>query len=89
MDLGDSVQHDIPCLPSTAPWDDFFTDIASLFVESYITNLEDTIDDIHLLFGEENPSSVVVREDSDPHVHSLLDHSFEVDMMVDPLIQQL
>ena len=56
-------------------------------MESYIENLGYTIDEIHLLFGEDDPSSVVVREHANPHLHSLLDQSFKVDMMVDPLIQ--
>ena len=62
-------------------------DISSLFLESYIIDFGDTIDGIHLLFGEDDPSSIFVREYSNPHLHSLLDNSFEVDMMVDTLIQ--
>ena len=81
------MQPDIHCLLNSVPWDDYLADISSLFVESYIVDLGDTIDGIHLLFGEDDPSSVVVREHSDPHLHSLLDQSFEVDMMVDSLIQ--
>ena len=64
-------------------------DISSLFVESYITDLGDTVDAIYLLFSEYDPPSVVTREHSYPHFHSLLDHSFEVDMIVDTLIQYL
>ena len=30
----DSVQHELPCLPTSASWDDFLLDIAMLFVES-------------------------------------------------------
>lgn len=58
-------------------------------MESYIEYFGDTIDDIRLLFGEDDPSLVVVREHAKSHLHSLLDQSFKVDMMVDPLIQKL
>lgn len=77
------VQQDIHCLSDSVPWDDCLKDIVGLFVESYIPDLGDTINDIHLLFGEDDPPSVVAREHFDPHLHYLLDHSFEVDMMVD------
>ena len=63
------------------------TYIATFFVESYIANLGDIIDDIHHLFGEDGPSLVVARENVDSHLHFVLDQSFEVDMIVDPLIQ--
>ena len=86
MDSSDSVQRDIHFLPDSVSWNDYLTDISSFFVESYIVDLGDTIDDIHLLFCEDDPSSFVVREHDDPHLHSLLDHSFKVDMIVDPLI---
>ena len=39
----------------------------------------DIIDDIHLLFVEDNSSSLVVREHFDPQP---LDFSFETDMIV-------
>ena len=58
-------------------------------MESYIAYLGDIIDDIHLLFDEEDPSSVVVREHSDPLVHSLHDHSYKVEMIMDPYVHQL
>ena len=57
-----------------------------LFVESYIEDVGDIIDDIHLLFVEGNSSSVVVREHSNPQP---LDLSFETDMIVDTSFQQL
>ncbi|GLJ09904.1 hypothetical protein SUGI_0118020 [Cryptomeria japonica] len=85
----DSVQQDIHCLPASDSWDDYMTDIAGLFMESYIADLGDIIDDIHLLFNEDDPSSIVVRAHSDPLVHSLHDHSFEVDMIVDTYVQKL
>ena len=65
------------------------TNISGFFVESYIVDLGDIIDDIHLLFDEEDPSSVVAREYSDPLVHSLHDQSYQVDMIVDSYAQQL
>lgn len=65
------------------------TDIAGLFVESYITYLGDTINDIHLLFDEDDPSLIVARDHSDPLVHSLHDQSLEVDMIVDTFVQHL
>ena len=45
--------------------DDFLLDIIVLFVESYIKDVGDIIDDIHLLFVEDNSSSLVAREHSD------------------------
>ena len=41
--------------------DDFLTDISCLFVESHIADLGDILDDLHLLFDEDDPSTVVVR----------------------------
>ena len=55
--------------------DDFLTNILVLFVESHIEDLGDIIDDIHLLFDEEDPSSIVMRAHFDPLVHSLHDRS--------------
>ena len=49
-------------------------------MESYIKDVGDIIDDIHLLFVEENSSSLVTREHSNPQP---LDLSFETDMIVD------
>ena len=63
--------------------DDFLTNIEGLFVESHIEDLGDIIDDIYLLFDEEDPSSVVARAHFDPPVHSLHDQSSQVDMTVD------
>ena len=44
-------------------------------MESHIAYLGDIFDDIHLLFDEDDPSTVVVRAHSNPHVHSLHDQS--------------
>lgn len=67
--------------------DAYLTNIAGFFVDSYIVDLGDIIDDIHLLFDGDDPSLIVAREHSDPLVHSLHDHSFEVDMIVDSYVQ--
>ena len=69
--------------------DDFLTDILGLFMESHIVDLGDFSDDLHLLFDEDDPSTVVARAHSDPHVHSLHDQSSQVDMIVDPYEQKL
>ena len=45
-------------------------------MKSYIADLGDTIDEIHLLLGEDDPYLVVVREYADPPLHALLDQSF-------------
>ena len=58
-------------------------------MESYIEYLGDIIDDIHLLFDEDEPSSVVLRAHFNPSIHSLHDQSYQVDMIVDPYVQQL
>jgi hypothetical protein len=63
-------------------------DIIGLFVESYIEDMGDTIDDIHLLFIEDDPSLVIVREHFDPH-DSPLDLSFKFQMIVDTFLQHL
>ena len=42
-------------------------------MESYIADLGDTIDDIHLLFCEDGPSLVIEREHVGHDFHSLLD----------------
>ena len=52
-------------------------------------DLGDIIDDIHLLFDGEDPSSVVVRAHFDPHVHSLHDRSAQVDVIMDTYVHQL
>ena len=41
-------------------------------MDSYIAYLGNIIDDIHLLFDEEDPSLVVVREYSNPLVNKYL-----------------
>ena len=56
IDASDSVQQEIPCLLTSASWDDFLPDIARLFMESHIEDVGDIIDDIHLLFVEETYS---------------------------------
>ena len=81
------VQLGTPCLPVPVSRDDYLTDISGFFMESYIAYLGDVIDDIHLLFDEEYPSSVVTREYSDPLVHTLHDQSYKVDIIVDPYVQ--
>ena len=58
-------------------------------MELYIAYLGDFFDDIPLLFDEDDPSTVVAKEHVDPHLHSLFEHSFEIDMIVDTLINQL
>ena len=67
--------------------DDFLIDILGLFVESHIIDLGDILDDLHLLFDEDDPSIVVARDHSDPHVHSLHDQSSQFDVIVDPYVQ--
>ena len=48
--------------------------MTSLFAESYITHLGDTIDGIHTLFDKDDPYLVVAREHYDPLLHTLHDH---------------
>ena len=67
--------------------DDYLIDIVSFFMDSYMVDVGDIIDDIHILFYEEDPSLVVPREHSNPLVHSLHDQSFVVDVIVDPYVQ--
>ena len=86
MDSSDLVQQQIHCILDLVSWDEYLTNISNLFVESYIIDLGDTIDDIHLFFGEDDCPLVVAREHANPHLHSLLHQSFKVYMMVDPLI---
>ena len=80
----DSMQQETLCLPISASWDDFLPNIAVLFVESYIEDVGEIIDDINLLFVEENSSSLVAREHSDPLP---LDLSSKTDMIVDTSFQ--
>ena len=80
------VQLGTPYLPVPASGDDYLIEILGLFVESDITYLGDIIDDIHLLFDEEDPSLVVMRDHSDPLVHSLHAQSSQVDMIVDTYV---
>ena len=58
-------------------------------MESHTVDLGDSLDDFHLLFAEDDPSTVVARAHSDPHVHSLHDQSSQVGMIVDTYVQQL
>ena len=64
-------------------------DISALFLESHIAYLEDFFDDLLLLFAKKNPSTVVARAYSDPHVHSLYDHSLQANVIVDTYVQHL
>ena len=59
-DAPNSGQLETPCLPILSSWDDFLPNIVVFFVESYIEDVGDIIDDIHLLFVEDNSSSLVV-----------------------------
>ena len=61
------------CLLALASVDNYMADIAGLFVESHTIDLGYILDDLHLLFDEDDPSIVVVRDHSEPHVHSLHD----------------
>jgi len=59
------------------------TCITDLFCESYLADLEDNIDDIHLLFDEVASSSSDVKgEPFDPLVLYPHDHSSQFDMTV-------
>ena len=58
-------------------------------MESHIEYLGYILDDLHLLFDEDDPSIVIVRSHFDPHLHSLHDQSSQVDVIVDPYVQQL
>ena len=62
------------------------SDISALFMESHIVDLEDFFDDLPLLFAEDDPSTVVARAYSDPHVHSLHDQSSHVGMIMDTYV---
>ena len=58
-------------------------------MESHTVDLGDNLDDIQLLFDEDDPSTIVVRAYFKPHVHSLHDHSSQVGMIVNTYVQQL
>ncbi len=62
-DASDLVQQDPLCLPTLPPCDNFLSTITSLLAESHIEDVEDTIDDIHLLF-EANTSFIVAVTNS-------------------------
>lgn len=69
------MQLDIHCLPDIATWDEYLTGFASLFCESYLAKLEDTIEYIYLLFdvtsyGVASSFSDVARASLDPLVLS-------------------
>ena len=81
------AQQGTPCLLALASVDDFLAYISSFLVESHISNLGDSIDDLYLLFDEAGSSLVVTRAHSNPLVHSLHDRSSQVDMIVDPYVQ--
>ena len=71
----DQAQQSTHCLPARATGDEYIADISGLFMESHTTNSGDNLDDLHLLFDEDDPSTIVARAHSDPHVHSLDDQS--------------
>lgn len=52
----DSLQHVSDSLPN---WDSYLTDIASLFVESHILDLEDQFEGLSLLFDDSHGSTIV------------------------------
>ena len=89
IDSRTSPQQGTLCLPILALADDFLTGILGLFVESHIADLGDFFDDIPLLFDEDDPSTVVARAQSNPHVHSLHGQSLQVGVIVDTYVQQL
>ena len=60
IDASDSVQQDLPCLPTSTSWDHFLPDMIGLFVELYIEDVGDIINDIFLLFVEANSSSIAI-----------------------------
>ena len=82
-------KHGTSCLPTQGLVDDFLEDSAGLFVESHTADLGDILNDLHLLFDEDDPSTVVLRAHSDPHVHSLHDQSSQVGVIVDTYVHQL
>jgi hypothetical protein len=57
------------------------SDIATLFLESHIVDMEDFFGDLLLLFSEADSSIVIA--------HSLHDQSFQVGMIVDSHVQHL
>ena len=61
-DASDSVQQDHLCLPTLSSCNDFLPALASLFMESHIEDVGDTLDDIRLLFEENNSSIATVKE---------------------------
>ena len=81
------AQQGTPSLPAPTLMDDFLTYILGLWVESHIVDLGDIINDLYLLFVEEDPSQVVVRAPSNHLVHSLHDQSSHIDVIVDPYVQ--
>ena len=83
------AQQGTPRLPAPTFVDDFLVDILGLFVESHIADLGDITDDLHLLFDEDESSSLVTRAHSDPPIHSLHDRSSHVYVTVHPYVQQL
>ena len=62
-------------MPNELVGDDFLEDIVGFFMESHTPDLGDNLDDLHLLFDEDDSSIVVARAHSDPHVHFLYDQS--------------
>ena len=80
------TQQGTCCLLAPASDDDFLADIVGLFVESHTTDLGDILDNLRLLFHEGDPSTIVTRAYSNPHVHSLHDQSSHVGMLVDAYV---
>ena len=57
------------------PGDDLLPDIATLFLESHTTDIEDFFGDLSVLFSKVDSSTVIA--------HSLHDQSFQVGVIVD------
>ena len=81
------TQQGTCCLLALASDDAFLEDIVGFFVESYTIDLGDNLDDFHIFFDEIDPSIVIVRAYSNPHVHSLHDQSSQVGMIMDTYVQ--
>lgn len=79
----DSVKNDIHCLPNIVTWDEYLTIIAGLFCKSYLVELEERVEWIHILFDEfASSSSNVDRKPFDPLVLYPHNHSSQFDMTV-------
>ena len=67
------VQQATSSLLALAIEDDYMANIVGFFVESHTVDLGDILDDLKLLFDEDDPSPVVSSAHSYPHVHFLHD----------------